>query len=291
MNYYVLDITPPPDSLGTSPYSEEKNEIIIAVLGDLPFDTFEETLTGVKAYMPETAWNADIEAQMTELSQDFGFSFTKTFIPYQNWTVIWESNFQPIQVDDFVGLRADFHPPTVFKDSFGEGVKFDLVINPKMAFGTGHHETTYMVMQLMRDVDFVGKKVMDYGCGTGILAILAEKLGAADLEAVDIEEASFENTIENCAINDVHHVKPFCGRLDAVPSSDFDVILANINRNVILYSLPDLKKRLKKGGIILISGFLKTDEQILLDATAKEGFSHLETKQRGNWLSMKLVNG
>ena len=276
MNYYVLDITPPQ-------YSEEQNEILIAILSDLPFDTFEETPTGVKAYVPESDWNAGIEQQLTELSHDFAFSFEKTFIPYQNWNVIWESNFQPIQVDDFVGLRADFHPPT-------EGVKFDLVINPKMAFGTGHHETTYMVMQLMRDVDFVGKKVMDYGCGTGILAILASKLGATDLEAVDIEVASFDNTIENCAINDVHNVQPFCGRLDAIPSSDFDVILANINRNVILYSLPDLKKRLKKGGILLISGFLKTDEQILLDATAKEGFSHQETKQKGNWISMKLIN-
>jgi ribosomal protein L11 methyltransferase len=276
MNYYAIEITPPQ-------YSAEKNDIIIALLSDLPFDTFEETPKGVKAFIPENDWNADVETQLTELSEDFDFSFEKTFIPYQNWNVIWESNFQPIQVDDFVGLRADFHPPT-------EGVVFDLVINPKMAFGTGHHETTYMVMQLMRDVDFVGKKVLDYGCGTGILAILASKLGAMDLEAVDIEQASYENTIENCAINDVHNIKPFCGTLDVVPVSSCDIILANINRNVILYSLPDLKSRLNVGGTILISGFLKQDEQILLDATQKEGFKHIETKQRGNWLSMKLIS-
>ena len=276
MNYYVLEITPPQ-------YSEEQNEIIIAQLSDLPFNTFEETTTGVKAYIPETDWNTALEEELTERSQDFNFTFQKTFIPYQNWNQVWESNFQPIQVDDFVGLRADFHPPT-------EGVVFDLVINPKMAFGTGHHETTYMVMQLMRDLDFHEKKVLDYGCGTGILAILASKLGANPIEAVDIEIASYENTIENSDINDVHNVQPFCGTLDVIPSSDFDIILANINRNVILYSLPDLKKRLTKGGVLLISGFLKQDEQILLDATAKEGFLHQETKQRGNWLSMKLVD-
>ena len=283
MNYYAIEITPRIYEESFGQYSEEKNEIIIAVLSDLPFDTFEETTTGVKAFMPENDWNDSVEEQLTEFSQIFDFSFEKTFIPYQNWNVIWESNFQPIKVDDFVGLRADFHPPT-------EGVLFDLVINPKMAFGTGHHETTYMVMELMRDVDFLGKKVLDYGCGTGILAILASKLGATDIEAVDIEEASYENTLENSVINDVHNIKSFCGRLDIIPSSDFDVILANINRNVILYSLSDLKRRLNKGGIILISGFLKQDEQILLDATVKEGFQHIETKHRGNWLSMKLLN-
>ncbi len=275
MNYYVVEITPPE-------FSEEKVEILIALLSDLPFDTFEETATGLKAFILEKDWNKDVEEQLTEISQMFEFKYETTFIPYQNWNAVWESNFQPIKVDDFVGLRADFHPPT-------EGVIFDLVINPKMAFGTGHHETTYMVMQLMRDLDFDGKKVLDYGCGTGILAILASKLKASVIEAVDIEEASFENTIENCSINEINNVLPFCGTLEVIPSTDFDIILANINRNVILYSLSDLKNRLKTGGTLLISGFLKQDENILLDATKKEGFRHLETKQRGNWLSMSLV--
>jgi ribosomal protein L11 methyltransferase len=275
MNYYAVEITPPQ-------YSEEKVEILIALLSDLPFDTFEETSTGLKAFMPEHDWNAEVEEQLADISQMFEFKYQTIHIPYQNWNAVWESNFQPIKVDDFVGLRADFHPPT-------EGVEFDLVINPKMAFGTGHHETTYMVMQLMRDLDFTGRKVMDYGCGTGILAILASKLKATHIEAVDIEVASFDNTIENCTINGVNNVQPFCGTLDAIPSTDFDIILANINRNVILYSLSDLKNRLNKGGTLLISGFLKQDENILLDATKKEGFTHLETKHRGNWLSMKLV--
>ncbi len=276
MNYYAIEMTTPQ-------YSEEKAEILIALLSELPFDTFDVGETTMKAYILEKDWTENVAQQTADINQGFGFTFEKTFIPYQNWNVIWESNFQPIRVDDFVGLRADFHPPT-------EGVVFDLVINPKMAFGTGHHETTYMMMQLMRDIDFVSKKVLDYGCGTGILAILAEKLGATDLEAVDIEEASYENTIENNGINDVHNVKAFCGTLDVIPSKDFDIILANINRNVILYSLSDLKSRLKTGGTMLISGFLKQDENILLDATKKEGFQHITTEQRGNWLCMKLVD-
>ncbi len=277
MNYYAIEMTTPQ-------YSEEKAEILIALLSDLPFDTFEVVETALKGYILEKNWTANVEKQTAEVNQGFGFTFEKIFIPYQNWNAVWESNFKPIRVDDFVGLRADFHPPT-------EGVVFDLVINPKMAFGTGHHETTYMMMQLMRDIDFVSMKVMDYGCGTGILAILASKLGATDLEAVDIEEASYENTLENNAINDVHNIKTYCGTLDVIPSSDFDIILANINRNVILYSLSDLKSRLKTGGILLISGFLKQDENILLDATKKEGFQHIQTEHRGNWLCMKLING
>jgi ribosomal protein L11 methyltransferase len=282
MNYYALTITP-------KEYDTERVEILTAVLGELPFDTFEDTETGLKAYMPERDLTESVENELVELSTQFDFVFDKTFIPYQNWNAVWESNFQPIQVDDFVAVRADFHADT-------EGVEFDLIVNPKMAFGTGHHETTYMMMQHMRSINFNEKKVLDYGCGTGILAILASKLGATALEAVDIEEPSYENTIENCKINDVHNVKAIWGILDDVLSHDFDIILANINRNIIIDSLDDLKNRLKKrenptdaDNILLISGFLKIDENTILQATNYAGFKHQKTLQRGNWLSMLLT--
>ena len=275
MNYYVATITP-------NTYDIERVEILTAILSELPFDTFEETETGLKAYMPEKEWTQSVENEVITLSEDFDFTFDKTFIPYQNWNAVWESNFQPIQVDDFVAVRADFHPNT-------EGVEFDLIVNPKMAFGTGHHETTFMMLQQMRSMDFKGKKVLDYGCGTGILAILASKLGAIDLEAVDIEQPSYENTIENCTINNVANVKAICGILDDVPSRNFDIILANINRNIIIDSLEDLKNRLNAEGSLLISGFLKIDENTILQATNYAGFTHLKTMQRGNWLSMLLV--
>ena len=281
MNYYSITILP-------KEYDEERVEILTAVLGELPFDTFEETATGLKAYMPEKDLTPLVEQELSELSAQFDFSFEKTFIPYQNWNAVWESNFQPIQVDDFVAVRADFHPNT-------EGVEFDLIVNPKMAFGTGHHETTYMMMQHMRSIDFKGKKVLDYGCGTGILAILASKLGAINLEAVDIEEPSYENTIENCAINHVDNVTSIWGILDDVPSHDFDIILANINRNIIIDSLDDLKSRFRKREnpsdeqLLLISGFLKIDENTILQATNYAGFKHQKTLHRGNWLSMLLT--
>ena len=281
MNYYAITISP-------KEYDEERVEILTAVLGELPFDTFEETATGLKAYMPEKDLTPLVEEELNELAVQFDFSFEKTFIPYQNWNAVWESNFQPIQVDDFVAVRADFHPNT-------EGVEFDLIVNPKMAFGTGHHETTYMMMQHMRSINFNGKKVLDYGCGTGILAILASKLGAVDLEAVDIEEPSYENTIENCAINHVDNVTSIWGILDDVPSHDFDIILANINRNIIIDSLDDLKSRFRKREnpsdeqLLLISGFLKIDENTILQATNYAGFKHQKTLHRGNWLSMLLT--
>ena len=204
--------------------------------------------------------------------------------------MLWESNFEPIQIDDFVAVRADFHPPTV-DEKGNQSVQFDLVINPKMAFGTGHHETTYMMMQLMRDINFEGKKVLDYGCGTGILAILASKLKAEYLEAVDIEAASFENTVENCKINEVQNVKAFEGTLEVIDASDFDIILANINRNVILDSLFSLKNKLNTEGVLLISGFLKEDETVMKEAVIKNGFKIINTIQRGNWLCMRLNIG
>ncbi len=291
MNYYSFEITPPQ-------YNEEDNDVLTALLSDLPFDTFEDTGTCLKAYISEENCTPEIENELVVLSKELDFQFIKTFIPYQNWNVLWESNFEPIQVDDFVAVRADFHAPTpLFNPQTSEGVLFDLVINPKMAFGTGHHETTYMMMQLMQHINFEGAKVLDYGCGTGVLAILASKLRAEVIEAVDIEIASFDNTIENCVINQVENVKAFHGTLDVIAAHDFDVILANINRNVILESISSLKNKLHTvrkdsfgEGVLLISGFLKEDETIMREAVIRNGFTVQNIIQRGNWLCMHLNN-
>jgi ribosomal protein L11 methyltransferase len=296
MNYFSFEITPPQYNLLSDKWSEDDNDMLTALLSDLPFDTFEDTGKSLKAFISEENCTPDFENDLLDLSKELNFQFEKTFIPYQNWNVLWESNFQPIQVGNFVAVRADFHPPTPLYDAeTPEGVIFDLVINPKMAFGTGHHETTFMMMQLMQDIPFDGTKVLDYGCGTGVLAILASKLRATEIEAVDIELASFDNTIENCSINEVDNVKAFHGTLQAIEADNFDVILANINRNVILDSLSSLKNKLtsvKKDtigeGILLISGFLKEDEAIMREAVIKNDFTIHATVQRGNWLCMHL---
>lgn len=258
------------------------SEVIIALLGELPFDTFEEVNDGVLAYVKESDFSESLEAEIVALGENLNFSYSKTHIEAQNWNEVWESNFEIIVIEDFCGIRADFHAPI-------EGVKYELVIHPKMAFGTGHHETTHEVILAMRDIDFGGKRVFDYGCGTGILAIMAGKLGAKEMIGVDNEFPAYESTIENAATNQVPNVTSIFGTLKDVSQGDFDVILANINRNIIVSSLPTLYEKLNTGGIILMSGFLKEDENHVRNAIEAIGLTYLQTRQRGNWICMKAV--
>ncbi|HAD15072.1 MAG TPA: 50S ribosomal protein L11 methyltransferase [Saprospirales bacterium] len=269
MNYLQYTIQTNPENV----------DLLIAFLSDSPFDTFEETPEGFLAFAPASAREADIEAQLAELQEQFDFTWEKTLIEGQNWNELWESNFQPVIVDNYCAVRADFHEPI-------PGKKWELVINPKMAFGTGHHETTWQCIAAIEHLPMKGAHILDYGCGTGILAILAAKEGAAVVEAVDIEEQSYLNTIENSAINGVPHVIARLGTIDAVQSRDFDGILANINRHVILESLPRLAELTKPGGWLLISGILLSDEDIVTEAAQKAGFEKKEMKSRGNWLCL-----
>lgn len=258
-------------------------ELLLAWLSDTAFDTFEETPEALIAYLPSRADMAAAEQMLTALQADYGFSWDKQFIPAQNWNALWESNFEPVIVGDFCAVRADFHPPQA-------NVKHELVINPKMAFGTGHHETTWMCLRALRDLPCAGARLLDYGCGTGVLAILAARLGAAHAEAVDIEEESYRNTLENSAINGVSdRITARHGTLDAVTGRDFDGILANINRNVILDSLPRLAALLKPGGWLLVSGILEQDGAVVTDAAVAAGFVQRDVAQRGNWLCIKFT--
>lgn len=267
MNYLKYNITTDP----------ETTELLLAFLSDSPFDTFEETAEGLHAYAPATSSLQEIETQLADLQQQFDFTWEHELIEGQNWNKLWESNFQPVIVGEYCAVRADFHEPI-------PGKKWELVINPKMAFGTGHHETTWQCIAAIEHLPLKGAKVLDYGCGTGILAILASKEGATEVEAVDIEEESYRNTIENSHANGVENVVARLGTLDAVEGRDFDGILANINRHVILDSLPRLSGLIKPGGWLLISGILLTDESIVTEAANAAGFSLKEMKSRGNWL-------
>lgn len=272
MNYwkYTIHTTP------------ETAEIVVAYLSDAPFDTFEETPEGLNAYLPESAGCDLAEQTLAAWQEQFDYQWTREFLPAQNWNEIWESNFHPVIVDDFCAVRADFHAPIA-------GVQHELVINPKMAFGTGHHETTWMCLRALRDLPCAGARLLDYGCGTGVLAILAARLGADNVEAVDIEEESYRNTLENSEINGVNaQITARCGTLDTVLGRDFDGILANINRNVILDSLPRLAVLLKPGGWLLVSGILELDGPVVTEAAQLVGFELQESAQKGNWLCIKM---
>ncbi len=257
-------------------------EILQAFLSELPFDTFEDTSEGFNAYLADKNANESIEVQLQEISAKFPFEFEKEKLEAKNWNAEWEANFQPVKVLNFCGIRADFHPPLF-------DVKYEIVINPKMAFGTGHHDTTYMMMQAMREFPFKGSKVLDFGTGTGILAILAAKLGASIIDAVDIEREAYNNTLENAQINNVDNIQVYHGTLDNILDSGYDIVLANINRNVILDSFPVLAEKIKRNGILLISGILKEDAPIMETFADDFRFTVDERYYRGDWACLKLL--
>jgi ribosomal protein L11 methyltransferase len=207
------------------------------------------------------------------------FTFNITSIPEQNWNAVWESNFEPVVVDDFCAVRADFHQPI-------KNVQHEIIITPKMSFGTGHHATTYMMIEQMSNIDFTKKRVFDFGTGTGILAILAQKLGAASITASDNDEWSIENAEENFQKNDVHSIILY--RSSAIPKDSFDIILANINRNVLSEYASALVNILSPNGVLLVSGILKEDEKIIV--AAFNILQPIKVQQNKNWVSILFKN-
>ncbi len=262
--------------------TSQNAEMLIALLGELPFDVFEETDTGLDAFIPTEKCTETVENEVLQIKNLFDFSYQKVFIKYQNWNAVWESNFQPIVVRDFCGIRADFHDPI-------PNIQHEIIINPQMAFGTGHHETTWMMMDMMQNIDFVDKNVFDYGCGTGILAILASQLGAKKIDALDIELPSYENTLENSRINNIQNVNSIHGTLEKTKDFEYDLILANINRHVILDSFSTLNNMLPLQGILLISGILKSDENLVLEAAQQNGFHNEKINRKNNWICIQLT--
>ncbi len=261
----------------------EQSDVLIAQLSEIGFSGFEEEENNLKAFIPATDF---IEVAVKEIAISHNLPFTQSTIEETNWNAVWESNFQPVVVDDFVrrtpwvGIRADFHEPI-------SGVEHEIVITPKMSFGTGHHATTYIMIQQMREIDFTGKSVFDFGTGTGILAILAEKLGADKVFAVDYDEWSIENAKENFAKNN-------CSKFElkktdnATGEEQYDIILANINKNVILDNLSTLVKSIAPSGILLLSGLLREDEVDIVEASTIFSFTIVKTISKNNWISLKL---
>lgn len=257
----------------------EQQEWIIAHLAEAGYEGFEECENQLKAFIQEKDFDRFI---LKELAYKYQLGYEESRIAEQNWNAVWEANFQPVIVDDFVAVRADFHEPVNY-------VAEEIIITPKMSFGTGHHATTYMMMQQMRSIDFRNKTVFDFGTGTGVLAILAEKLGAVNILAADNDYWSITNATENISRNN-------CCRIqvrqvnEAVSDLSFDIILANINKNVILDNLGILSKYLNKGGIFLCSGILKEDESDLVKAAESGMLFFAERVEKDNWLCLKFIH-
>lgn len=270
---YTMDTTTQISILSAD---QEEKDLLIAQLSDLGFDAFEETEEGLHAFIT----SADFDEAALKVLLDKQ-EYAQTIIPKQNWNQLWESNFEPVQVEDFVGIRAGFHQAI-------EGVIHEIVITPKMSFGTGHHATTYLVMKAMRDLDFKGKTILDFGSGTGILAILAEKLGAQSVLAIDNDDWCIENSLENLAINQTQVIR--VEKADSAALLDqYDLILANINKHIILENMDHLGKALAKDGTILLSGLLVEDESDILSAFAKNGWKHLFTNTRNGWIVLGMA--
>ena len=255
----------------------EQSEILIAELSDAGYEGFEEGLNELKAYIPSENWN---EAELIEVAERVGASWSKELIEETNWNQVWESNFQPVTVDEFVSIRAHFHEPV-------KGVKHEIIITPKMSFGTGHHATTYMMIQLMGTIQMEEKSLLDFGTGTGVLAILASKSGASPVIAIDNDDWSIANARENILQNNCASVilkKGDTARLNLV----FDIILANINKNVILDNFASLVKQLDPAGVLVLSGLLTTDEPEIMAKAQEQGLTLNQSLAKDNWLALKL---
>jgi ribosomal protein L11 methyltransferase len=259
--------------------SSEQSDILLAQLSAIGFEGFEEEENRLKAFIPSTAFD---EVLLNEIIAEKNIPFIKSIIEERNWNAFWESNFDPVVVDDFVAIRADFHEPIV-------GMTHEILITPKMSFGTGHHATTFMMIQQMRDIDFSGKKVFDFGTGTGVLAILAERLGAQNILAVDNDDWSIENSAENIKKNNCCNIKLQKAE-DAGSGKLYDIILANINKNVILDNMENLARQLNPNGILLLSGLLTNDELDILLASEKFQLKHKGKAERNNWIALKFTN-
>ena len=258
-------------------------EILIAELGYAGFESFVETEEGVTAYIQKEEWNDKILEYIDILKSDeFNISYTFEEIEQTNWNEEWEKNFNPIIVDDVCSVRAPFHPKP--------DTKYDIIIEPKMSFGTGHHETTHMMIQHILKNDFNNKSVLDMGCGTGVLAILAEMKGANSLDAIDYDNWCYLNSLENVERNNCKNITVVEGDASALKNKHYDIIIANINRNILLNDMTAYAKCLNTNGVLFLSGFYNDDIPIIEEECNKHGLKHVETLEKNHWVALKFVN-
>lgn len=259
-------------------------DILLAELGELAFDSFVETEEGLSAYIQVNDDTADLLNDVYILNNpEFKVSYVTEEIEQVNWNEEWEKNFEPINVDDLCYVRAPFHET--------KNAPYEIVIEPKMSFGTGHHETTFMMMKHLLNIDVTDMEVLDMGCGTAILAILALMKGAKHADAIDIDNWCYLNSIENAERNNITNINVYEGdaELLADKTNKYDLVIANINRNILLNDMEAYAKTLKTGGIILFSGFYTEDITAIEEAANKQNMFLDNKLERNNWVSLKFI--
>lgn len=256
------------------------SEILMAELIEIGFDSFTEEYDGILGYIPEELFSEDALKSIPLMNNpDVEISYYFALMPNINWNEEWEKNFTPINVENKVLIRAEFHQenPNLH----------EIIIQPKMSFGTGHHPTTHLMIQQMLDMDFMDKKVLDMGCGTSVLGIFAKQKDASEVVAIDIDEWSVENSIENAERNDVK-LRISQGTADNLGGEDFDIILANINRNILISDIPTYVSVLRDKGKLLLSGLCFFDVEDILEVCDKQGLRLINKQQREEWCSLLL---
>lgn len=276
MNYIEVAVTVEPKLEGS--------DVLIAALSELAFESFTETETGFNAYIQEEEYSEEeTKLALGDYNNIFKIEFSSKLIPQQNWNKEWESSFQPIEIGDQCYIRAPFHEKK-------PGFLLDVIIEPKMSFGTGHHDTTQLMIRILMLLNVKNRSLLDMGCGTGVLAIVASMLGANPIEAIDIDDWSFENTRENLSKNNINNVIVNKGDAQILDGKIFNTILANINKNVLLKDMEVYKRSLEKGGNLVLSGFFETDVAELKEKAQNLGLKYEESYSGNQWAALHFTN-
>ena len=262
-----------------SPFSD----IIMSDLGDVGFESFVDTDTGLKAYIPKPDFDENAVKRVIDIVENCSVTYAVEEMPDENWNAVWESTHEPVLVEDFCWVYAPFH-------SINTEVKYNILIEPKMSFGTAHHSTTYMMLSFLRDEELEGRKVLDMGSGTGVLAILAKMKGAAETDAIDNDEWAYRNALENVEANGCTGINVLLGDAQLLNEKGlYDVVIANINRNILLRDMHAYIEHLNTGGTLLLSGFYEHDIPSIRQEAEKNGMAFESFRERNEWVACKFV--
>jgi ribosomal protein L11 methyltransferase len=273
MDYIEFDFTITPRESGT--------EILAAVLAEIGFESFVETDTGLLAYIPDSKFSVDAVEKLDIMqNKEFSIQYQHKSIKDKNWNEEWERSYSPVVIAGKCCVRAPFHPKNA-------DCKYDIIIEPKMSFGTAHHETTSLMIEQIMTLDLKGKTVLDMGCGTAVLAILASKMNASSITAIDNDEWAYNNSVENVERNSTANIEVVMGDAGSVKEI-YDVIFANINRNILMHDIPEYTNHLRKSGIILLSGFYEADMPLIIDKAETSGMTFAGSSMKNNWVVLKF---